>query len=231
MLSHRTLFTLLTIASNCISTGTSRLQTSVDHSSISTDTDHQHCLLSSVDCWPDSTECDRTSTCLFCCSSTVSVNNKTNTTSCGTSTCIKDGIPCVTDKGHLCHNCCNKAIDNNGQTCGGQCAKSGTVCSIDDENIDACWNCCDDVHFKNDNNEYVCGCLEDGVSCNPDENCYACCNGAYDDNGMTCGGQCTESGTACTFDTDSYSGTCLQCCNETYYTNMEDTFFGQLHLK
>jgi hypothetical protein len=223
MLSHRTLLILLTLASYCISTGTSRLQIPVDHNSISIDTIHQHRLVSSVDCLPDSTECDRSSTCFLCCSNTILFNNKT--TSCGTTICITDGIPCVTaGEGNLCHNCCNKAIDNNRQTCGGQCTKSGTVCSVDDENIDSCLNCCDDIYYMNDNNEFVCGCMEDGVSCNPDENCYACCNGAYDDNGTTCGGQCTESGTACTLDTDSYSGTCSKCCNFTRVKIDEDSY-------
>jgi hypothetical protein len=95
------------------------------------------------------------------------------------------------------------------------CWEDGKDCDADT----TCINCCSGTSYVVDGtNSSVCGydCLADGTVCQnkTDYNCWQCCNGAYEDDGKTCGGQCLESGTTCNFDS-----TCALCCNYTYSLN------------
>jgi hypothetical protein len=91
------------------------------------------------------------------------------------------------------------------------CWEDGVSCEADT----TCVNCCNgtstSIYFGT-----VCGsssCLEDGTVCLDGDtwNCYNCCSPPY--GGNTCGGECTEAGTLCDYET-----TCMGCCNYTFYS-------------
>jgi hypothetical protein len=157
-------------------------------------------------CIEDNNECDPDSNCDNCCSGITYTND--NATLCGYGACLEDGTICSNVTHYQCYQCCNGAYDNGGKTCGGQCLTSGTSCDIDS----TCGLCCNYTTVKIDEDSYECGCLEDGKKCIPGETCYSCCNGAYDDNGYTCGGTCLTDGKVCTPGKD-----CHLCCTYSSY--------------
>jgi hypothetical protein len=196
---------------------------------LQSDQQYQRNVLSLGDriCWEDGKVCDLNTTCVNCCTTLSTTDPGTNVTTCGYGTegCLEDGVICLNETDYTCNRCCNGNYADDGKTCGGTCLERGTVCNNVDNNY-TCGLCCDYQFFKNDDNKYECGCIEDGISCIPGDTCYSCCNGAYDNNGTTCGGQCLESGTSCevSFEPDvNPTFTCSLCCNSTYYrTNSID---------
>jgi hypothetical protein len=101
------------------------------------------------------------------------------------------------------------------------CWDDGIECDLDT----TCINCCaNSSYVSNITNTRICGlyeselssCLTDGTVCDNETNweCWNCCNGAYENGGKTCGGQCLASGTLCDID-----NSCSLCCNYTYWMN------------
>jgi hypothetical protein len=103
---------------------------------------------------------------------------------------------------------------------GKTCWEDGAECDPDT----TCINCCAGLSYMLDGtNTTACGygsCLKDGTVCSnaTDYNCWQCCNGAYEDGGKVCGGQCLGSGTSCEMDS-----TCSLCCNYTT-VRIEDSY-------
>jgi hypothetical protein len=161
-------------------------------------------------CLPSGTPCEGKSvsspSCNMCCDDGAYRMDGDDFSICG---CMKDGTPC--DKWGSCHRCCNGAFDDNGNTCGGQCLVSGTECGNGSD--PDCSLCCNNRYwYNNKKDKYECGCIEDGKSCIPGENCWDCCNGNYNDGGYTCSGRCLKDGMDCIYGED-----CHTCCTGSSY--------------
>lgn len=94
------------------------------------------------------------------------------------------------------------------------CIQDFTECKGSD-----CANCCSGLSRDIDDTR-ACGdgnCYPDGYDCGY-ELSWNCCNGAYANDGKTCGGECLESGTKC-----DVNSTCSSCCNNAFWQN-EDTY-------
>lgn len=118
--------------------------------------------------------------------------------------CKEDGVACI--PGEDCYSCCNGAYDNGGYTCGGTCIADGTECTYGED----CHLCCSYYSLWYSTGKMQCGqekCFDDGMKCIPGESCSRCCNGAYEDDGTTCGGECLPKDSKC-----SYFGSCNKCC-------------------
>jgi hypothetical protein len=198
------------------SLGTARLQLDRRTEEISTTSSALFDLL----CLNDGTACDVLTTCANCCAKESYMSIDTLETTCGaepSTTCYVDGTSCANETHYDCYKCCNGSYADNGLTCGGQCLASGTPCESNFLSKNStCHLCCNYTSYMKDDESFVCGCMEDGTPCE-DEECYSCCNGAFDDNGKTCGGQCLESGTECTLRGNDRQ--CDLCCNYTYWYN------------
>jgi hypothetical protein len=161
-------------------------------------------------CTPDGTECTMGVDCHLCCERQTYWFS-TGLTHCGVEPCYKDGESCVPDVS--CTNCCSgAAYYGDGAICGGTCLSAGTECKYGS----TCRKCCQDYGWVAAKGTYVCEpqCLKDGTNCTygAPESCHSCCNGAYDNEGTTCGGKCLEKGTKCNF-----FGNCSMCCVTSTY--------------
>jgi hypothetical protein len=105
------------------------------------------------------------------------------------------------------------------------CIENGTVC----DPITTCADCCAREWYMIDHvlQTWVCGatsCLDDGTVCaiGSRNDCNKCCNGSFEDNGTTCGGQCLPHETPC--HAFGPHANCDLCCSFTGLQYREDGY-------